>query len=347
MQNLEELKQELINQKDAIIKKGGKVLQANSNPSPSEITNGIKSIVSANIDFSLATATPEDVLEGKTYFGSDGEIKTGIFQELAYTYFIYDPDKMDPETKYTFKFKDDTVFVKSHLFYHFPSIININMSPHTKIIEDFAFFNTNQNITIDNFNDLTELKEIGNSGLSYVHGIDMSALPNLTKIDQSGLYNSYYGQHSLHIPSSLQNIQQSCFANSSKDKPIITDLVWPISEVTKTPNTMFGFVCFDTEMVIPSNITVINSQFLYGAYVKRITFPAGLKTLGASSLFCPDSPPVKEYAVFLGETPPTGASTFTASHQKNSFPIYVPDNSLDEYKSSFANYNILPMSQKP
>lgn len=75
MQNLETLKQELINQKAEIEAKGGEVIVANINPSPKEITEGIKTIIGA--DLSDATAKTSDVLSGKTFYAGDHTKKMG------------------------------------------------------------------------------------------------------------------------------------------------------------------------------------------------------------------------------------------------------------------------------
>ena len=75
MESLERLKVELVSQKLAIEAKGGTVVVANSNPSPSEITDGIKSITIP--DLTAATATESDVVAGKTFFSGDGTIKLG------------------------------------------------------------------------------------------------------------------------------------------------------------------------------------------------------------------------------------------------------------------------------
>jgi len=75
MENLDALKLELISQKVAIENKGGVVSVANSNPSPSEITLGIKSI--AVPDFTSANATVDDVVDGKTFYAGNGNLKVG------------------------------------------------------------------------------------------------------------------------------------------------------------------------------------------------------------------------------------------------------------------------------
>lgn len=76
MNSLETLKQELINQKNALSSKGVEITIANTNPSPSEITAGINSI--EHVDFTQATATENDVLSGKTFYAGNSTLKTGV-----------------------------------------------------------------------------------------------------------------------------------------------------------------------------------------------------------------------------------------------------------------------------
>lgn len=75
MENLEILKLELLSQKTEIENKGGVVHIANTNPSPSEITAGIKTI--SVPDFTSANATVEDVVSGKTFYAGNSSIKVG------------------------------------------------------------------------------------------------------------------------------------------------------------------------------------------------------------------------------------------------------------------------------
>lgn len=75
MDNLEILKNELISQKEKLVEKGYEVATKFTNPSPSEITTAIESVHENNL--SEATATEEDVLEGKTFYAGDFNLKTG------------------------------------------------------------------------------------------------------------------------------------------------------------------------------------------------------------------------------------------------------------------------------
>ncbi len=78
MNSLDIIKQELINQKNALEQRGFAVTTAHTNPSPTEITNAINNI---NVDFSQADVEPEDVAQGKTYYGRGGTLQTGTFDK--------------------------------------------------------------------------------------------------------------------------------------------------------------------------------------------------------------------------------------------------------------------------
>ena len=77
MNSLEILKNELIAQRKLLEQKGFPVTVSNANPTPTEITNAIDDI---EMDFTKTTATEADVMEGKTFFSQNNEIKTGTFR---------------------------------------------------------------------------------------------------------------------------------------------------------------------------------------------------------------------------------------------------------------------------
>ncbi|MBQ7880219.1 MAG: leucine-rich repeat domain-containing protein [Clostridia bacterium] len=68
--------QELIKQKTILENKGVVVSTQNPNPSPSEITDALNNM-NINIDTSVATAVPEDVRKGKSFYSQYNEIQTG------------------------------------------------------------------------------------------------------------------------------------------------------------------------------------------------------------------------------------------------------------------------------
>ncbi len=82
MERIEELKQELLKQKKAIETKHGKVVVANLNPSPSEITAGIDTISAIEANLDDITATQADVLKGKKFIDSTGKMAEGNLKNV-------------------------------------------------------------------------------------------------------------------------------------------------------------------------------------------------------------------------------------------------------------------------
>ncbi len=111
LDSLEKLKAELIKQKSAIISKGGKVVCAHSNPSPSEITAAINTIEHA--DLSKSTATPEDVKQGKTFYSQDQTLKVGTHTDIDYGDVTATPE--DVKINKTFYDKEGNFATGSHL----------------------------------------------------------------------------------------------------------------------------------------------------------------------------------------------------------------------------------------
>lgn len=75
MSSLDLLKQELITQKTKLDTKGYSVNCSNHNPSPGEITTTIDKLP----DLNQVTSTPSDVLNGKTFISSTGELQLGSY----------------------------------------------------------------------------------------------------------------------------------------------------------------------------------------------------------------------------------------------------------------------------
>lgn len=77
MTSLEELKQELINQKNEIEAKGGTVIVANTYPSPAEITAGIKTITaSTNSGDTTVTITSANTQNSATSLNANEDSNT-------------------------------------------------------------------------------------------------------------------------------------------------------------------------------------------------------------------------------------------------------------------------------
>lgn len=141
------------------------------------------------------------------------------------------------------------------------------------------------------------------------------------------------------------------------------------SHPTKISNTMFYNCTSLSAVTIPNNITYIGDQAFYscsslvscelpnnlteirGSTFKgctsltSVTIPSSVTTIQGSAF----SGCVMQYAEVLATTPPSLPGTFTFT---STYPIYVPDASVDAYKSARDDWSqytsrIKPLSQKP
>ncbi len=101
-----------------------------------------------------------------------------------------------------------------------------------------------------------------------------------------------------------------------------------------------------TDLVLPDEITEINSQAFSGATcLTSLTFPNSITSIGGSAFSGCDG---LTEIMMLGTTPPSlGTSVF---NNTNNSPIYVPYESLNDYKTAtnWSNYEdrIFPMAYK-
>lgn len=355
--SIEALKQELITQKNIIEKRGGVVPMANTYPSPSEITEGIKTVTGG--DLTVATATEADVLKGKTFFSGNSILKTGTAEfDADVIHHIF----MSPENTKT---TEDTVYytcpsgvsrIKKYTFYNNINPIHIIFDDDLVTIEEYAFYGT-RNMSFENVENLMNLKTINGYAFSNssVRGIDFSNLPtSLTSIYANSFYNAYNeGMLDIKFGSSITTLGNSAFKQDTRRDLNSLD----ISELklSSLPDYLFFRISFNCDLVFSSSVTEIGDYFNCGGSFRNITIPPNVATLrpycfGSSS---GDSNSVYflETVTFERESPPTiAANVFAPQHKNNNFKIYVPDNSIEEYKaltnmSTLVNY-IFPVSEK-
>lgn len=346
MQRLEELKQELLKQKEIITKKGGKVTVLNSNPSPSEITAGINSIISSNIDFSLVTATNDDVKKGKTYYNNMGELQTGNFEDVTNTFLLYNKSQLDSQTEYEFVMPSQITEVREGLFYNFPSKLKIHLDPKTTTIYNYALNSSSGGTTLENFNELTSLSEVKEYGLMGVRGIDLSNLPpNLTKVGRYSFCDTYYGQTSVKITSNITSCGEGCFSASDNNKATLKSV--DLSGLTAMSEKMFSNVYFDFHFVLPINITLLAGRCFFKGGVKTAVIHNKISAIGDGTFFTDGDKSFMEYIEFQGEKPPYTVGTIFNILHKTKFTIYVPENSVEEYQNKFSGFIVKSVTEKP
>jgi len=292
MNSLDIIKNELINQKTLLEEKGFPVNVKNINPSPSEITETISGI---NMDFSSATATPEDVKAGKTFYAKTNELKTGTF----------DLSLID-ELNNT---------LKAFICRKGPAEINIPTDADCTVIRDYAFSKYN-------YADV----------LFYKHNLTIP--PNITEIRTRGFYDTNI-TGTLTIPAECKEIGSSAFhysniselyvyggitANSSYSFGYCDQLTKAyIGEgITKFAVYTFASCTAMEEIEFPSTLTAVSSTSLYGCKgLKIVKFKSEIPPTIYSGSFV-DSPT----ACFLVPYLYYNAYYTATNYQLHNNPIY-------------------------
>ena len=355
---IETIKTELINQKTEITNKGGKVTVHNSNPTPAEITAGIKTI--PLFDASAANATAEDVLKGKTFFGADGLVTTGTLDALtpAELEMVFN-NYTNSTTPIDYHMPSGTLKTRPYYFSHTPTYMNLYLNDELQEIGDHSFWEC-ENTTIMNFNDMQNLTEIKSYGLSRVKGINMANIPScITTLGTYAFCASHFDNRVIKIPSTITSIGEYAFAGTATQRSILTNIDLTDFTQSSLPKGIFMYNRMpNVDYVIPPQLTTINQYFLFNGGAKSITIPETVSrvcaySFGNSNGDIAENNIMKEF-IFLAETPPTIETYILGPYQsRTDTKVYVPDQSLEAYKAItnlkvYVNMNIIyPMSQRP
>lgn len=357
MENFELLKEELKNQKKAIEDKDGTVIVKRINPSPSEITEGIKSIPIP--DLSIATATELDVAQGKTFFSGNSSLKTGCaVGDIEQTNALFMPkaQTVTHDSRMFYTIPEGITFLRSYIFYNNFNPITITFNSDVERIGDYAFHNA-KNFIFTNFNELTKVTKLGMYCFQYcgMSEIDTANLPStLTSFGTSCLMDVGVENGNYKLPDNANDLGQSIFrATNRKFANNIT-----LTNLQKT-NSLSAYMtynlAFNCDFTVASCVKTIGSYFNYNGCFKNIYIPSTVTTLNSYCFGGSNSTAVSNYylnsVVFESETPPSiGTEVFAIHNIQNGFKIYVPDNVVEEYKAlnSLKRYveNIYPISEK-
>ncbi len=355
-ERLETMRTELFKQKDVIEKSGGLVTVKKKHPTPQEITEGIGTL--ANVDFSLATATEEDVSVGKTFFAGNSLLKTGtalVDAKQINSLFMYNPSTLTAEDEAYFTIPSNITTLKKYTFYQNANNIVITFNENLTEIGDYAFYETSR-AKFYNFNNLTSLKTIGSFAFtrSWGEGIDVARLPDSIKtLNGSCFANVPPASLDYRFPDNLSALGQSVLKQDYRKEVNSLDL--SNYKLSSLPSYTFHNVGFNCDLVLPSTVTTIAMYFNQNGSFNNITIPSTCTNLqsecfGAYATYANSDYRLKT-VTFESETPPTcGNKPFATQCLNNNFKIYVPDNVLDEYKAvgglKYCADYIYPMSQK-
>ena len=358
MQNLNTLKQELINQKDVIESMSGYVSCAYEHPSPAEITAGIKTIPST--DLSVATATEEDVAAGKTFFAGNSILKTGIGTFDTKTFnalFMYNINEISTTDQLYYIFPSTIKTIRRYLFSENDHNIRITLNPEIEYIKEYAFYEA-RSIVIENFENLVNLKEVDSYAFSNCRscGINIGNLPSQIELMNSSCFqNTTTDYFDYRFPDNLKALGNGAFRQEWRINSGNLDLS-NYTKLTNLPAYTFYYHAFNCDLQLPPTLTAIQGYFNYNGCFKNIVFHSGIQSVLNHAFGANSGQPQSNFylntVTFEGETPPTfgGADVFASQHIKNGLKIYVPDNAVEEYKA-VANLHkvvdcIYPISQK-
>ena len=349
------LKQELLSQKDLIERRGGVVVQAGTNPSPFEITEGIKTI--SGSDLTIATATEQDVRLGKTFYAGSPELKTGsanMDAESFHHVFMYNQTSQTYEDDIYYTCPDHLLVIKANMFEYNYNKVTMTFNQELVTISEYAFRNA-KNFSFNNFSNLTKLTRVGQYAFAGTgcNGIDFGMLPNcLARIDTYAFENGIKDNQSLKFPDSLSSLGQYAFRQSTRK--FLNSFDASTCKLTSLSAYACYNLAFNCDFIVPTQVTSVLNQFNYNGCFRNIVIHASAKVsdgaFGGSS-----SRPLSDFflqtVVCESETPPfLGSTVFAEQNISNGFKIYVPDNAVEEYKAStyltkYVNC-IYPMSQK-
>ncbi len=345
MERIEELKHELVKQKKVIEEKGGKVVVGGSNPSPSEITEGINSIIPFGLDLSKVTATPEDVQKGKTFLNSSAEFVEGTMNSVALEMFVYNDAYPKPfDKEFDLHLPDEVVKVKPYLICNVPYRVNVWLSPETVTVGASAFLSAD--ITIKNFESLTKLKTANQCCFECCKGINLAALPDTLETLATGCFGNLIStENSLILPKSVKKLGDSAFFTDVQQE--FEKLVIPETVQLETIeySSIAGYL-FNCDFTFPPSIKVLSTGSFSNTSFNNVVIPSTVTELGNLVFYTSPGKIFRTKTItFLATTPPKIGSMFF--HPERTCNIYVPENSLSEYKAVLSGYDVYPISQRP
>ena len=357
MSGLETIKNELKTQKQLIQEKGGRIIVKNDYPSPSEITDGIKTIETP--DFTLPTATEEDVLAGKTFYSNTPELKTGVgtFDPTA-MYYIFMPNNQVVQTDRTFycTCPQNLNSIRAYQFQYNYNYVVLEFNPDLTYIGESSFYYA-VNMQFRGFNEMKKIQTVAQNAFSNTTGLDMNVYqaPNCLKtIGPNAFYNVYNENYTdFRFPDSIESLGSSAFRQTNKK--VINSLDLTNFKMTQFANHIFNNIAFNCDFVSPSALKTINNSFNYNGSFKNIYISSNVTKVDTYCFGADTTKSLSEFylqtVTFERETPPTfGTNVFAHQNIQNGFKIYVPDNSVEAYKavtnlSPYINC-IFPISQK-
>lgn len=329
--NIETLKQELIKQKEVIESMGGYVNIAYNNPSPSEITEGIKTVV-GSLDLTIADATADDVAFGKTFYSGTSELQTGTNQSRDfYRIYLYgDSDATELSTPSDITEYRPFMFAGINYdgtFYLHENVEKIgNNAFESATIKEFSFDRN------------TSLKMIcAEAFMNADTPINFSRLPDsIEEIEVRPFSNAIPTNDGyLRVPRNyITGSQYSLTTTVYCEFPDGID--WNNNALEKLPSGMLYNQSFEGTFTFPSNVKRICNSVCYNFRCPKVIIPATVEQLDYNFYclqngFASNVPKLE--IIFESVTPPTfyNGCPFYLLNRVADLSVYVPDDGYEEY----------------
>ena len=193
----------------------------------------------------------------------------------------------------------------------------------------------------------TTCREIETAAFSGCTNIRTFDFKNVTTFGSLAFINCS-SLSSVTLANGTNTISSSCFQNCSG----IKSLSLPNSIITIGNNAFYNCSSLTGHITLPSSLVTIGDSAFYNTNFSSVTLPSNLATIG-SNVF---DEVHMDYAECLATIPPNLKSVNVFGSYNSSeftYPIYVPDESYEEYclSTNWKNYadvgRLKPLSQKP
>lgn len=356
---IETIKTELVNQKTEIVKKGGVVNVHNTNPTPTEITAGIKTIPSLGGHQPTATAT--DVIKGKTFYGVDGAFLTGTYQAIVSQeeFDLVFNNYSQTTTPIDYHIPSGTIKLRDYFYVHSTTNTNIYLNDELQEIGDYSFWE-NENTSIMNFATMQHLKKIGKYSMKHIKGIDFSNFPGCLRTFGPYCFadSQFAPTTTIKVPASVETLGDFCLMGSTATRSVVANVDLSTCVAMYSKGMLMYHLMPTLDYVTESNTQFLPMNFMFGGGPRSLTITANINEVDnnviGNTVNDNEAYNICNEVVFMSETPPSFSGTpFGPTKTRANTTIYVPDQSVEVYKANaslysfYVNGQIKPMAQRP